>query len=135
MARVTVEDCILRVPNRFELVLLAAQRARDIAAGGPLTVDRDRDKNPVVALREIADETIPLPDLQSAVIKGMQKHVEVDVPEDEPEGYDGDMIAAALAEDLSDHRGLPDDEGGEGDVDLDALAAELEREAGGGDED
>ena len=134
MARVTVEDCILRVPNRFELVLIAAQRAREIAAGGQLTIDRDRDKNPVVALREIAEETVGLAELHDAVIKGMQKHVEADVPEEEPEGYDGDMIAAALAEDLSDHRGVPDDDGGE-DMDLDTLAAVLEREAGGVEED
>src|SRR5215469_16348936 len=83
MARVTVEDCVLKVPNRFELVLLAAQRARDIAGGAPLTVDRDNDKGPVVALREIADVTIPLETLQNNVIKGMQKHVEIDEPEED----------------------------------------------------
>ena len=64
MARVTVEDCVVKVPNRFELVLLAAQRAREITSGAPLTLDRDDDKNPVVALREIADETIALDHLQ-----------------------------------------------------------------------
>jgi DNA-directed RNA polymerase subunit omega len=85
MARVTVEDCVVKVPNRFELVLLAAQRARDISSGAPLTMERDNDKNPVVALREIADETIPLDHLQDALIKGMQKHVEVDEPEEERE--------------------------------------------------
>jgi DNA-directed RNA polymerase subunit omega len=83
MARVTVEDCVLKVPNRFELVLLAAQRARDIASGAPLTVDRDNDKGPVVALREIADVTIPLDTLQNNVIKSMQKHVEIDEPEED----------------------------------------------------
>jgi DNA-directed RNA polymerase subunit omega len=83
MARVTVEDCILKVPNRFELVLLSAQRARDIAGGAQLTLDRDNDKNPVVALREIADETIALPQLQENLIKGMQKRVELDEPEDD----------------------------------------------------
>jgi DNA-directed RNA polymerase subunit omega len=83
MARVTVEDCVLRVPNRFELVLLAAQRARDITAGAPISLDRDNDKNPVVALREIADETVQLDQLQNSVITGMQKHVEIDEPEDE----------------------------------------------------
>src|SRR3546814_4547996 len=83
MARVTVEDCVLRIPNRFELVMIAAQRARDISAGGSLTVDRDNDKNPVVALREIADETVPLDGLRSALIQGLQKHVEVDEPEEE----------------------------------------------------
>jgi DNA-directed RNA polymerase subunit omega len=83
MARVTVEDCVLKVPNRFELVLLAAQRARDILSGAPLTVDRDNDKGPVVALREIADVTIPLDTLQNNVIKSMQKHVEIDEPEED----------------------------------------------------
>ena len=85
MARVTVEDCVLRVPNRFELVLLAAQRARDITAGAPISLDRDNDKNPVVALREIADETVQLDQLQNSVITGMQKHVEIDEPEEEGE--------------------------------------------------
>jgi DNA-directed RNA polymerase subunit omega len=82
MARVTVEDCVLKVPNRFELVLLAAQRAREITAGAPLTLDRDDDKNPVVALREIADETIGLDHLRGSVVRGMQKHVEIDEPEE-----------------------------------------------------
>jgi len=82
MARVTVEDCVLKVPNRFELVLFAAQRTREITAGGPLTVDRDDDKNPVVALREIAEETIEVDHLRTSVVRGMQKHVEIDEPED-----------------------------------------------------
>ena len=85
MARVTVEDCILKIPNRFELVLLAAQRARDVALGAPITLERDNDKNPVVALREIADETIPLEQVKNSLIKGMQKHVEVDEPEEDKE--------------------------------------------------
>jgi DNA-directed RNA polymerase subunit omega len=85
MARVTVEDCVLKVPNRFELVLLAAQRARDVTAGAQITLERDNDKNPVVALREIADETIVLDALQNALIKGMQKHVEIDEPEEDTE--------------------------------------------------
>lgn len=83
MARVTVEDCILKIPNRFELVVLAAQRARDVAAGAPLSVDRDNDKDPVVALREIADETIDLGTLKNALVKGLQKTVESDEPEEE----------------------------------------------------
>ena len=83
MARVTVEDCILKIPNRFELVLLAAQRARDVASGAPITLERDNDKNPVVALREIADETIGLEQVKNSLIKGMQKHVEIDEPEDD----------------------------------------------------
>ena len=85
MARVTVEDCVLRVPNRFELVLLAGQRAREITAGSPLSVDRDDDKNPVVALREIADETVGLDHLKDGLIRAMQKHVEMDEPEETPE--------------------------------------------------
>ncbi len=82
MARVTVEDCVVRVPNRFELVLLAAHRAREITSGAPLSLDRDDDKNPVVALREIADETVGLPHLREAVVRGMQKHVELDEAEE-----------------------------------------------------
>src|SRR5438552_1832265 len=85
MARVTVEDCVVKVPNRFELVLLAAQRAREITSGAPLSLDRDDDKNPVVALREIADETIHLDHLQEVLVRGMQKHVEMDEPEEAPE--------------------------------------------------
>ena len=81
MARVTVEDCIDKLPNRFELVLLAAHRARLISQGAPITIDRDNDKNPVVALREIADETIVPEDLREEYIHPMQKHVEVDEPE------------------------------------------------------
>jgi DNA-directed RNA polymerase subunit omega len=83
MARVTVEDCVLKVPNRFELVVLAAQRARDVAAGAPLSVDRDNDKDPVVALREIAEETVELGVLRNSLIKGLQKTVESDEPEEE----------------------------------------------------
>jgi len=82
MARVTVEDCVVKVPNRFELVLLAAQRAREITSGAPLTLDRDDDKNPVVALREIADETVGVEHLRGSVVRGMQKHVEIDEPEE-----------------------------------------------------
>jgi DNA-directed RNA polymerase subunit omega len=82
MARVTVEDCVVKVPNRFELVLIAAQRAREITAGAQLTLDRDDDKNPVVALREIADETVALDRLHDSLIRGMQKHVEIDEPEE-----------------------------------------------------
>lgn len=80
MARVTVEDCILKVPNRFELVMLAAQRARAISAGVPLNVDRDNDKNPVVALREIAEVETIADDMRQALIGGLQKRVEVDQP-------------------------------------------------------
>ncbi|MFC7400211.1 DNA-directed RNA polymerase subunit omega [Chelatococcus sp. GCM10030263] len=83
MARVTVEDCIDKVENRFELVLLASHRARLISAGAPLTIDRDKDKNPVVALREIADSTLTPEDLKEDLIHSLQKYVEVDEPEAE----------------------------------------------------
>src|SRR5688500_4950532 len=81
MARVTVEDCVDKVESRFELVLLAAHRARMISNGAPLTIDRDNDKNPVVALREIADETVSPEDLNEELIHSLQKYVEVDEPE------------------------------------------------------
>ncbi len=93
MARVTVEDCVTKIPNRFELVMMAAQRARSIAAGAELTLERDNDKNPVVALREIADETIPLDDLREGLIKSLQKHVEMDEPEED----EVDLIAVQQA--------------------------------------
>ncbi len=105
MARVTVEDCIDKVPNRFELVLLASHRARTISQGAPLTIDRDNDKNPVVALREIADITVDKDDLQEDLVHSMQKHVEVD----EPESDVVPMLSAdgAVAEVIP---GVPDDE-------------------------
>ena len=83
MARVTVEDCVDKVPNRFELVMLAAHRAREVAAGSPLTVDRDNDKNPVVALREIANETQSAESLRERMIESYQTQIEVDEPEDD----------------------------------------------------
>lgn len=83
MARVTVEDCVDKVPNRFELVMLAAHRAREISAGSPLTVDRDNDKNPVVSLREIADETQSADDLRERLIESNQTQIEVDEPEED----------------------------------------------------
>ena len=83
MARVTVEDCVDKVPNRFELVMLAAHRPRQISAGSPLTVDRDNDKNPVVALREIADETQQADDLRERLIESNQTQIEVDEPEED----------------------------------------------------
>ena len=83
MARVTVEDCVTKVPNRFELVMIASQRARDVSAGSSITIERDNDKNPVVALREIADGTIDLAELKESVIKGLQNYVEIDEPEDD----------------------------------------------------
>ena len=83
MARVTVEDCIDKVDNRFDLVLLAAHRARMISSGAQITVERDNDKNPVVALREIADRTVSPEDLREELVHSLQKYVEVDEPEPE----------------------------------------------------
>lgn len=83
MARVTVEDCLDKVNNRFELILLASHRARQISAGGKISVERDNDKNPVVALREISEKKISPEDLKEDLIHSLQKHVEVDEPEDD----------------------------------------------------
>ena len=83
MARVTVEDCVDKVPNRFELVMLSAHRAREISAGAAITVDRDNDKNPVVALREIADETQSAEELRERLIESNQTQIEVDEPEED----------------------------------------------------
>jgi DNA-directed RNA polymerase subunit omega len=83
MARVTVEDCVDKVPNRFELVMLAAHRAREVAAGAAITVDRDNDKNPVVALREIAEETQSADELRERLIESNQTQIEVDEPEED----------------------------------------------------
>src|SRR4029450_7737583 len=88
MARITVEDCVTQVPNRFELVMLAAQRARDVSAGASLTVERDNDKTPVVALREIAEGTVELDHLRYELIHGLRRHVEI---EDQP---DDDLLMA-----------------------------------------
>ncbi len=93
MARVTVEDCVLKVPNRFDLVMVAAQRSRDILAGAPLTLERDNDKNPVIALREIAEESVSIEELSDALIQGMQRHVEIDQPEEEPQVFEWSVIA------------------------------------------
>jgi DNA-directed RNA polymerase subunit omega len=106
MARVTVEDCIDKVENRFELVLLASHRARLISQGASITIDRDNDKNPVVALREIADETLSPDDLKEDLIHSLQKHVEVDEPEPDP----ASMIAAGsvAAADSEEQDDLPE---------------------------
>ncbi|MDA1022875.1 MAG: DNA-directed RNA polymerase subunit omega [Proteobacteria bacterium] len=98
MARVTVEDCVTKVPNRFELVMLAAQRARKISAGEALVVERNNDKNPVVALREIAEGSVDRQELEEGLIQDLQKYVEMDEPEEEE---DLDLIALqqALTED------------------------------------
>jgi DNA-directed RNA polymerase subunit omega len=99
MARVTVEDCIDKVENRFELVLLASHRGRMISSGSQITVDRDNDKNPVVALREIADETISPGDLKEDLIHSLQKYVEVDEPEPESVPLIGAAGASVDADD------------------------------------
>ncbi len=83
MARVTVEDCVDKIPNRFELVMMAAQRARDISAGAQLTMDRDNDKNPVVSLREIAEANVSMEELEEEVIKSLQSFVAMDEPEED----------------------------------------------------
>jgi DNA-directed RNA polymerase subunit omega len=103
MARVTVEDCIDKVDNRFELVLLASHRARLISQGAPITIDRDNDKNPVVALREIAEETLSPGDLKEDLIHSLQKHVEVDEPENAPSAItaDDDEDKVIMASDQS----------------------------------
>ena len=95
MARVTVEDCVLQIPNRFELVMTAAQRARDVSAGASVTVERDNDKNPVVALREIAEENVDFAELEETLIKGLQRYIESDEPEED------EMDVTALALDVS----------------------------------
>ena len=99
MARVTVEDCVIKVPNRFELVMIAARRARDVAAGASLTVDRDNDKNPVVALREVADETVAIDGLREGLVTALQKVVEQDEPvAEEMDEAAAQQLAAAGAE-------------------------------------
>ena len=126
MARVTVEDCVLKIPNRFELVMMAAQRARDVATGATLSIDRDNDKNPVVALREIADETIGLDELRNALIKGHQKVVEADEPEDDIVELMAGEQAWAQQMTIGE-----DDMGGEGDE----LGADIDADAEGDGDD
>ncbi len=104
MARVTVEDCVTKIPNRFQLVVIASQRARNISAGAELNVDRDNDKNPVIALREIADGLIDHAELEESLIRGLQKFVEMDTPEDDEvdlvaiqQAYDGETAAVTTS--------------------------------------
>lgn len=108
MARVTVEDCIDKVDNRFELVLLASHRARLISQGAAITIDRDNDKNPVVALREIADETLSPGDLKEDLIHSLQKHVEVDEPEPDPASMISGNAADAFADQSAQDEDLPE---------------------------
>ena len=100
MARVTVEDCVTKIPNRFKLVMLAGKRAKDIAAGAELLVDRDNDKNPVVALREIAEDKVAPEDLMEAVVAGLQRHADIDELEEE---IDQDLSVAISAEEAIAH--------------------------------
>ena len=105
MARVTVEDCVDKVPNRFELVMLAAHRAREIAAGSRPTIDRDNDKNPVVALREIAEETQGADDLRERMIAAHQTQIEVDEPEEDTMSLlMGAEIDRPVQDDMSEER-------------------------------
>jgi DNA-directed RNA polymerase subunit omega len=113
MARVTVEDCVVRIPNRFELVMLAAQRAREIQAGSPLTVERDNDKNPVISLREIAENSLDLDILRQSVVTGLQRQVESEEPEDDA------MELLAADRDIA---GVPED------ATLDGIEDEMEIE-------
>ena len=130
MARVTVEDCIVQIPNRFELVLIAAQRARNIGRGEDLTVDRDNDKNPVVALREIADQTIALPGIEADLIKSLQR-----APEPEPAEEEVlDLIATDenIFGVMDVNEELPTEGAGLEDMSPDDLEAAIAAELGGG---
>jgi DNA-directed RNA polymerase subunit omega len=132
MARVTVEDCIEKLPNRFELVMVAAQRARKIGSGSALTVDRDNDKNPVVALREIADETVSIDDLKEDLIRGKQKIIAMDDDSAEViDMMDGEQEWTALSRDGADMAMDADDD--EDDADA-AESTGLEDLAGDTDE-
>ena len=127
MARVTVEDCVLQVPNRFELVMLAGHRARALASGAELLVERDRDKNPVVALREVADQKLDLSVLEESLVKGLQKRIEPDQPEEEVvELMAGEQQNWIGASDTSDEGEDEMDEDPEGDVGVPGDSVESE---------
>lgn len=135
MARVTVEDCVTLVPNRFELVMMAAQRARDIHAGAPMQVTKDNDKTPVISLREIADEKLDLPALKENLISGHQMKFDQDLPEDDiielMAGEQGWINqAGASTDDVADGFGADEDEG-----DDEELSADGEDEEGGAEAD
>ncbi len=133
MARVTVEDCVDKIPNRYDLVLVAAQRAKDIASGSSIGVDRDNDKDSVVALREIAENHTDIEELQKSLVMGLQKHVEVEEPEEEEleilaaqkelagldAQFDGDLI---LGEALADTMQIQDTDGETIDVESDDIS-------------
>lgn len=109
MARVTVEDCVEKVPNRFELVMVASQRSRDIANGAAIEVDRDNDKNPVVSLREIADDKVNVSELQDELVRGMQRFIDSDEPEedDDVQIFEQSMIGAAEMPHMPDPGPIP----------------------------
>lgn len=143
MARVTVEDCVLKVPNRFELVLLASQRAREIGSGSALGVDRDNDKNPVVSLREIADTDLSLDGLRDSLVKNHQKVIEVeDEGEDIIDVMEGEsewaQVAGQAAEGELEGAGMGEDAGDDAEADADDADADdlspVEGEDFGGDE-
>ena len=132
MARVTVEDCVDKIPNRYELLMVAAQRAKDISSGAPIMVARDNDKNPVIALREIAEEKVSIEELQKSLVMGLQKYVEVEEPEEEEleimaaekeladldEQFSGLLLDGEMADGMQVHGGDDDDA-----LDLDAADA------------
>ena len=130
MARVTVEDCVLQIPNRFELVMLSAHRARALTSGAELTIERDRDKNPVVALREIAEQKLDLASLEESLIKGLQKRIEPEQPEEEvvelmageQQNWLGAMDDAADAEEESEEDLEEDEEAVDGEAAKEGLA-------------
>lgn len=136
MARVTVEDCIDKIPNRYDLVLISAQRARDISSGSPIQVERDNDKNSVVALREIAENKVSIEDLQKSLVLGLQKYVQVEEPEDEEveilaaekelgdldEQFSSDMISD---EDLNNSMQIHDGDEDEDSFDLDSDTGDI----------
>jgi len=143
MARVTVEDCIDKIPNRYELLMVATQRAKDISAGSPITVARDNDKNPVIALREIAEEKVNIEDLQRSLVMGLQKFVEVEEPEEEEmeilaaekelseldEQFSGLLLDAEISDNMQVH-GMDDDLDADLDSDLDVDMEEGEDDYG-----
>ncbi len=139
MARVTVEDCIDKIPNRYELLMVATQRAKDISSGSQIMVSRDNDKNPVIALREIAEEKVNIEDLQRSLVMGLQKYVEVEEPEEEEmeilaaekelasldEQFSNMMLENEMADSMQVH-GVDDDgldldadDAADGDIDVD----------------
>jgi DNA-directed RNA polymerase subunit omega len=126
MARVTVEDCVLQIPNRFELVLLAAHRARGLGSGAELKIERDRDKNPVVALREIAEQKLELGGLEESLIKTLQKRIEPDRPEEEEVA---ELMAGEQQSWINSMDSADEDEAGEEALDEEEETAEAGEEA------